>query len=140
MKLIANSLNDLEQVAASVIDFLKTKEIKFVCLFAEMGSGKTTLVNEIIRQMGVSESGSSPTFSIVNEYFSVNYGTIYHFDFYRLKDEMEAFDIGIEEIFEEDAYIFIEWPEKIENLIPPGFVRIDIKLDQERRTFELEVI
>jgi tRNA threonylcarbamoyladenosine biosynthesis protein TsaE len=88
--------------------------------------------------MGVEEEGSSPTFSIVNEYFSLNYGKIYHFDFYRIENESEAFDIGVEEIFEEDAFCFVEWPSRIENLLPLDSVIISITLDGPNRTIELQ--
>ncbi|MNN21676.1 tRNA threonylcarbamoyladenosine biosynthesis protein TsaE [compost metagenome] len=78
-------------------------------------------------QLGVKDSTSSPTFSIVNEYDSDN-GPIYHFDFYRIKDEQEAFDFGYEEYFYSGAYCFIEWPEKIPNLLPEEAKEIHISI------------
>lgn len=137
MKIEVNGLENLPFAATQVLDFLKKNHKKFLILRGAMGAGKTTLVNELILQLGVLEHGSSPTFSIVNEYFSVNYGTIYHFDFYRIEDEVEAFDIGIEEIFESDSYIFVEWPERIENLLPPDIVSLTFDVKDEKRTLEL---
>lgn len=137
MKWIADSLNDLPQIARELINELKKSNKKSVLLRAEMGAGKTTLTNVILKEMGVEEDGSSPTFSIINQYFSVNYGKIYHFDFYRLNDELEAFDIGVEEIFEEDAYLFIEWPSKIENLLPENSVVVKITLEGQKRIIQL---
>jgi len=137
MKWIAKSLDDLAVVAKELIAELKSRKRKSVLLDAPMGAGKTTLVTHLMKEMGIDDHATSPTFSIINEYFSVNYGKIYHFDFYRLEDESEAFDIGIEEIFEEDAYLFIEWPEKIENLLPENSVVITITLDGQNRIIQL---
>ncbi|UKN01550.1 tRNA (adenosine(37)-N6)-threonylcarbamoyltransferase complex ATPase subunit type 1 TsaE [Paracrocinitomix mangrovi] len=140
MNIKVDELSGLPAAAAEILEFLKSHNQKFVILRGEMGAGKTTLVKEIIKQMGAEDEGSSPTFSLVNEYFSVNYGAIYHFDFYRINDEEEALDIGIEEIFEEDAYVFIEWPERIENLIPQGIVSLSIKVENKTRNIELELV
>ncbi|MEZ4922924.1 MAG: tRNA (adenosine(37)-N6)-threonylcarbamoyltransferase complex ATPase subunit type 1 TsaE [Crocinitomicaceae bacterium] len=139
MKLEAKAISDLPEVAGKLIDFLDQNNRKKVLFYGEMGAGKTTLINAILDMMGIEDHSSSPTFSIVNEYFSVNFGTIYHFDFYRIKDEVEAYDIGVEEIFEEDAYIFIEWPERIENLLPENAVRLKIKLHDQVRTIDVEL-
>ena len=81
---------------------------------------------------------SSPTFSIVNEYLSEQNGTIFHFDFYRLKDEQEAFDMGYEDYFYGDAYCFVEWPEKVENLLPSSFAKVQIKLDNGERIIKIK--
>ena len=140
MILTVKDLSELSSAAVDILNFLKDADKKFVVFYGQMGAGKTTLINQLLVEMGVAEAGSSPTFAILNEYFSVNYGTIYHFDFYRLEDEMEAFDIGIEEIFEEEAYVFIEWPERIENLLPQDIVKLSITTEEEIRTIELEVI
>ena len=100
---------------------------------APMGAGKTTFIKAICDFLKVEDSTSSPTFSIVNEYSSAQ-GPIYHFDFYRLKNEQEAFDLGYEEYFYSDNYCFIEWPEKIPNLIPEdaAIVQIEVADDQSR--------
>ena len=100
---------------------------------AAMGAGKTTFIKAICEYLHVEDSTSSPTFSIVNEYSSEN-GPVYHFDFYRLKDEQEAYDLGYEEYFYSGDYCFIEWPEKIPNLIPEdaAIVKIEVAEDQSR--------
>jgi tRNA threonylcarbamoyladenosine biosynthesis protein TsaE len=130
-------LGDLEEVAKKILDQLVESEHKFILLNGEMGAGKTTFTNVLMRLMGVEDHGSSPTFSIINEYFSVNYGKIYHFDFYRIEDENEAYDIGVEEIFEEDAFCLVEWPQRIQNLLPQDFVSINITIEGLKRNIEL---
>jgi tRNA threonylcarbamoyladenosine biosynthesis protein TsaE len=138
MVFTAVTLARLPEVAQRILDAITRSEKKFVQLQGEMGAGKTTFTSQLLKLMGVEEEGSSPTFSIVNEYFSLNYGKIYHFDFYRIENESEAFDIGVEEIFEEDAFCFVEWPSRIENLLPLDSVIISITLDGPNRTIELQ--
>ncbi|MFT4600402.1 MAG: tRNA threonylcarbamoyladenosine biosynthesis protein TsaE [Arenicella sp.] len=130
-------LADLKDVAQKILDHLVHSKDKFILLNGEMGAGKTTFTSVLMDLMGVEDHGSSPTFSIINEYFSVNYGKIYHFDFYRIENEIEAYDIGIEEIFEEDAYCFLEWPQRIQNLLPQNTVSINITIEGQKRTIEL---
>ncbi|MCL4116983.1 UNVERIFIED_CONTAM: hypothetical protein GTU68_020150 [Idotea baltica] len=89
-----------------------------------MGVGKTTLIKEIVKQLEVHDVVSSPTFSLVNEYESEQKETIYHFDFYRINDEIEALDMGIEEYFDSNNWCLIEWPENIKNLLPLNAVKI----------------
>lgn len=117
MKITVNNLSELDAAARQILSRFPTDRI--FLLYGEMGAGKTTLVNAFCRVLGVSDSTSSPTFSIVNEYRSPR-SLIYHFDFYRLKNEEEALDLGYEEYFYTDAYCFVEWPEKIPNLLPEG--------------------
>jgi tRNA threonylcarbamoyladenosine biosynthesis protein TsaE len=102
-----------------------------------MGVGKTTLIKELSLQLGVTDIVSSPTFSIVNEYISSSNGKIYHFDFYRLENEKEAFDMGYEEYFFGDDYCFIEWPENIPNLIEDNMVIIKMELSGKKRVIEI---
>lgn len=99
-----------------------------------MGVGKTTLIQMIGSQLGTTDTISSPTFSIVNEY-QIEKGILYHFDFYRLEDEEEAYDMGYEEYFYSDQYCFIEWPSKIPNLIPENALYLHLELggNQERK-------
>jgi tRNA threonylcarbamoyladenosine biosynthesis protein TsaE len=92
-----------------------------------LGAGKTTLIKELIKQLGSNKQVSSPTFSLVNEYDGKK-SKIYHFDFYRIEDENEAYDIGFEEYLESNDYVFIEWPEKISNLWPKHYTRISIEV------------
>jgi tRNA threonylcarbamoyladenosine biosynthesis protein TsaE len=91
-----------------------------------MGVGKTTFITALCQQIGVNSIMSSPTFSLVNEYHTTNHQTIYHFDIYRLKKEEEALDMGIEEYFYSGNWCFIEWAEKIPNLLPLHYNIIDL--------------
>jgi tRNA threonylcarbamoyladenosine biosynthesis protein TsaE len=115
MEIIVNTTADLAAAAQSLINNFPLDRI--FLLYGPMGAGKTTFVKSLCEQLGVKDSTSSPTFSIVNEYDSAS-GPIYHFDFYRIKDEQEAFDFGYEEYFYSGAYCFVEWPERISNLLP----------------------
>lgn len=103
-----------------------------------MGSGKTTLIKQMCLELGVNENISSPTFALVNEYRDAEKNIIYHFDFYRLKSESEAFDLGYEEYFYSGNKCLIEWPEKIPNLIPASHFIINLKVQNDgERIFEL---
>ena len=90
---------------------------KYLLFNGPMGSGKTTLIKAIVSELGSDDTVSSPSFSLVNEY-KIKDSVVYHFDFYRIKNEIEAFDIGFEDYLKEDVWCFIEWGEKIPNLIP----------------------
>ncbi|MDG1914946.1 MAG: tRNA (adenosine(37)-N6)-threonylcarbamoyltransferase complex ATPase subunit type 1 TsaE [Crocinitomix sp.] len=137
MKFVLSRLGDIEKVAPQFIAALGDR--KMLAFHGEMGAGKTTFINGLLAQMSIEDHVSSPTFSIINEYFSPEYGKVYHFDFYRIEDEMEALDIGVEDIFDEDAYCFIEWPERIDNLIPENCVSVHIELDNDVRIIHLEL-
>ncbi|WP_062054785.1 tRNA (adenosine(37)-N6)-threonylcarbamoyltransferase complex ATPase subunit type 1 TsaE [Aquimarina longa] len=127
---IEYTLQELPDVAKKVVSNITDKVLLFR---AEMGVGKTTLIKEICKHLGVKDVISSPTYALVNEYDSTN-GLIYHFDFYRIKDEEEAYDIGFEEYLDSGAWIFIEWPEKISELLPKNSVDIKIDIvDNEKR-------
>lgn len=128
-------LSELSEIAIWV---LKTSPGRVLLFKGPMGSGKTTLIKEITQQLGVEHVTSSPTFSLVNEYQSKTDETIYHFDFYRIEDEEEAFDMGIEEYFDSDAWCFVEWPEKVENVLPLDSVVINLSINQDNtRTIEI---
>jgi tRNA threonylcarbamoyladenosine biosynthesis protein TsaE len=104
-----------------------------------MGAGKTTLIKEICKELGSDDSISSPTFSIVNEYITLNNDTIYHFDFYRINSIEEAYNIGIEDYFYTDAWCLIEWPSVIKNLLPLITNNIYLtKLDDKQRNIQLK--
>ena len=131
-----NSLTDLVPVSNQLLAL--ASDVPVWCFNGEMGAGKTTLIKAICDQLGVTDSMSSPTFSVVNEYETKNQETIYHFDFYRIKNEQEALDIGADEYFYSDNYCFIEWPEKVGNLLPEHYVEISIKLvDANKREINL---
>ena len=128
-------LDQLETVAAQIITF--SGNLKIWLLEGEMGAGKTTLAKAICRQLGVSSAVHSPTYSLVNEYEGVDGQLIYHFDFYRIKDESEAMDIGIEEYFDSGNYCLVEWPSKVASLIPDEHLRIAISTINNQRTIHL---
>lgn len=116
------TLEDLSEVASKVLSEVDSKIILF---YGEMGVGKTTFINVLARQLGVAEALSSPTFSIVNEY-ELFEDRLYHFDCYRLESEEEALDIGIEDYLDSGHWCFIEWPGKIETLLPDTARRIKL--------------
>ncbi len=132
MNFIASSPSDLEALAPAIIDAFNHKRV--VLFYGEMGAGKTTLIKALSRYLGVEESTTSPTFSIVNEYLSDAGDTLYHFDFYRIENEEEVMDLGYEDYFYSGNHCFIEWPEKIPNLLPENAVKliIEIGVDNKR--------
>lgn len=134
--LFAENLEQLNSIAKQILDYTSTHK-KFA-FYGEMGVGKTTLIKALSLQLGVNDVVSSPTFSIVNEYQADENTKIYHFDFYRIEDENEAYDMGYEEYFFSSAYCFIEWAEKIPNLIEDDMVQI--KMSVAGNTRKIEVI
>lgn len=116
------TLNNLPEVAGKVLSDTTNKTLLF---YGEMGVGKTTLIKELAKKLGVTDMISSPTFSIVNEY-RLDDDKLYHFDFYRLNTEEEALDIGVEDYFYSGHWNFIEWPEKVKNLLPLESTKINI--------------
>jgi tRNA threonylcarbamoyladenosine biosynthesis protein TsaE len=125
MDIHITSLTELDSAAADIIKF--AGDYKLFLFYGEMGAGKTTLIKSLCAQLGVHDNVTSPTFSIVNEYEGTN-GSVYHFDFYRLKDQAEAMDMGYEEYFYSGGYCFVEWPERIANLVPDQYTGIRINL------------
>lgn len=106
---------------------------------AEMGAGKTTFITALLAAMGVDDLQGSPTYSLVNVYDSGMFGKIYHFDLYRLKNEMEAYDIGIEEMLYGGGICFIEWPKKITTLLPDNTIWVHIRINDDfSRTITVE--
>ncbi|MEM9675282.1 MAG: tRNA (adenosine(37)-N6)-threonylcarbamoyltransferase complex ATPase subunit type 1 TsaE [Cyclobacteriaceae bacterium] len=125
---------DLPSVAKELIDWAQPHTI---WLFrGDLGAGKTTFIQALAEQWGVEDRVSSPTFSIVNEYLGGDDQPIYHFDFYRLEDETEALDIGLDEYLTSGNICLMEWPEKIRNLLPDQYVQLRLEvLPDESRTF-----
>lgn len=126
----AESVLDLPQIATELIPEIEHNIIQFQ---GEMGAGKTTLIKEILRQMQCKDEVSSPTYSLVNEYETAN-GIVYHFDFYRINDESEAYDMGWEEYADSGNLCLIEWPERIKSLIPEKSHILQIRNQNNVRT------
>ncbi|MDG1697398.1 MAG: tRNA (adenosine(37)-N6)-threonylcarbamoyltransferase complex ATPase subunit type 1 TsaE [Polaribacter sp.] len=130
------TLEDLPTIASEIIASVKSKQLLF---YGEMGAGKTTLIKEICNQLDVLDTISSPTFSLVNEYETSKNKKVFHFDFYRIEDEEEALDMGIEEYFDNKYWCLIEWPENIKNLLPLDAVQIYLSiLDKGQRNIQLK--
>ncbi len=132
---IIYKLSDLDKLASVLIEELPSK---IVCFKAPMGAGKTTLIKAILKNLNATDLGQSPSFGIVNEYPDDSGNTLaYHFDMYRLNSPEEALDFGIEEYLSFQGWIFIEWPELIEELLPENatFVEISILDDQSRQLY-----
>jgi tRNA threonylcarbamoyladenosine biosynthesis protein TsaE len=128
------TLNDLSELPALAKKMLQSfSNQKVIAFYGEMGAGKTTLIKALCDELGVTDTVSSPTFSIVNEYRGARGQKIYHFDFYRLKSPLEAYDLGYEEYLYSKAYCFIEWPEKLEELMPLEHEHVTIKKEGESR-------
>ncbi len=131
-KFIVKNINDLDEVSSKILKF--NNQYKKFAFFGDMGVGKTTLIKFLLKKLGVNDNVTSPTFSIVNEYLSEKLGSIFHFDFYRIKNEKEAYDIGIDEYLSSDNYCFIEWPNKINSFIDDNFVNVYIDIiDDDKR-------
>lgn len=131
----------LDTINDAVSTFIsETKGYKRFAFYGGMGAGKTTFITALCQQLKALDLVSSPTFSIVNEYETELDETIYHFDFYRIKEPEELYDIGFEEYVAEDNWLFIEWPEKAEELLPEDVVKVNIDVaDSEDRTMRINL-
>ena len=131
------SQEELRDVAEAIVRDLGRRTV--VAFRGEMGAGKTTLIREIAAVLGATDTVTSPTFAIVNQYNGANNRRIYHFDFYRIDDIREAYDFGYEEYFYSGDLCLVEWPEKIEQLLPENVMTVRITVDSDTaRTFEIE--
>ena len=126
------SLNEINEIAKQII---KCNPQKIILFSGEMGAGKTTLIKSLCKELGVLGNISSPTFSLVNEYQNAVDQVVYHFDFYRIKNQNEALDMGVDEYFYSGHWCFIEWAENIKDLIPENYstVSISVLSDGKRR-------
>lgn len=130
------SIDELESVANEIV---ANKPNKVILFHGEMGVGKTTLIKQLCKTLGVNTTTSSPTFSLVNEYETIANQLVYHFDFYRLKNETEALDMGADDYFYSGNWCFIEWAEKIPNLIPDNHSIIHLEqLPDGKRLLQLQ--
>ncbi len=136
MKFEIKSISDLSQLVDFVYDKMETN--KLFLLKGEMGVGKTTFVQALLKKLEIENLNGSPTYSLINTYVSKVFGEINHLDLYRLNSTEEAFDIGIEDILDGKSISFIEWPEKIENLIQDEVLEISFSLNSDlSRTVEI---
>lgn len=131
------NLADLPKVASAIIGLFN--QYKLIAFYGQMGAGKTTLIKQICKQLGVDQEVSSPTFALVNEYTTTNKSTLFHFDFYRINNINEVYDIGYEDYFYSGNVCLMEWPENIEELlVDDEFVKVIITRDDEQhRTITL---
>ena len=119
-----NGLGDLPDAAEQILEALDGRNV--VALYGPMGAGKTTLVREICSQLGSEDTVTSPTFALINRYDTAEGDAIFHFDFYRIERPEEAFDMGYEEYFYSDGLCLVEWPEKVEELLPDDVMKVTI--------------
>lgn len=130
------SLSEIEEAAKQVYNY--SKEIKVWAIHGEMGAGKTTFIHAVCEYLGVTSAIGSPTYSIINEYESQKEGIIYHMDWYRLKDEEEALQAGVEECLFSGNLCFVEWPERAAALLPDECKHITlIVVDEQIRKVSL---
>ena len=128
IKLTIPTIEDIPNVALEFLDEVGHRKI--FAFDAQMGAGKTTFILGLLKAMGVRDFEGSPTYSLVNVYDTEMYGKIYHFDLYRINDELEALDIGLEEMVYGDNICFIEWPEKVKDLLPHNTIWSYISVDE----------
>jgi len=122
--LVLKSLSDLNVVAEKFLRLIQNKKV--IAFFGPMGVGKTTFIKALCNELGVVEIVTSPTFALINEYQTSNGNTIYHFDFYRIEKIEEVFDFGYEDYFYSGNYCFIEWPDKVAEILPDHIVFVQM--------------
>ena len=128
---------DIQSIDEVAYEMVKRAHCKTILFYGDMGAGKTTLISAIVKALGGTTEVSSPTFSIVNEY-QVKDDKVYHFDFYRIDDITEVLDIGIEDYLYSGHWIFIEWPEKIDEILPRDADISYMKMNKDgSRTLEM---
>lgn len=129
MELLIDSLKHIHKTAQAFLD--ATQGLTVFAFYGAMGAGKTSFIKAICEELGVEDVITSPTFAIVNEYALLNGDAVYHFDFYRINKMEEAYDLGYEEYFYSGRYCFIEWPEKIESLLPENCTKVRIEEQED---------
>lgn len=136
-ELVIDSPKDLDQVAEALIAALDGRSVVAFC--GPMGAGKTTLISAIMEYLGSADTVTSPTFALVNQYYTASQEPVYHFDFYRINSLAEAFDMGYEEYFYSGDLCLVEWPERVEELLPEDVMIVRIEpLDETTRKFTIE--
>lgn len=135
MKVTIQSEKELNYLAKRILDF--AGDTKVFLFNGNLGTGKTALIKQLCKELGVKGQTSSPTYSIVNEYLS-NIGKIYHIDLYRINSTAEAFEVGLEDYLYSNNYCFIEWPKFANEFLPDEYIVIEIKkLDNNYRMFKI---
>ena len=132
-----NNEKELDSISKEIFEKFKSKVFLF---YGEMGVGKTAFIKSICKHLNVIDVVSSPTFSIANQYVNDQDEFMYHFDFYRTNNKNEIFDIGYEEYLFSDSFCFIEWPERLENLLPNKYLEIKMKLKDGNRVIRIKEI
>ncbi|WP_373522726.1 tRNA (adenosine(37)-N6)-threonylcarbamoyltransferase complex ATPase subunit type 1 TsaE [Aquiflexum sp.] len=127
-KIYSYKLDEIQDIAKKIVGFCR--EEKIWIFKGDLGAGKTTMIKSIAKVVGIEDRVSSPTFSLVNEYWNDKGNVFYHFDFYRLEDPAEAMEIGVEEYFYSGNHCFIEWAEKIPGYLPLDFILIEIEVQE----------
>jgi len=134
------SLDDLPAIAQHILEAYHDDRV--FAFYGDLGAGKTTLIKHLCKALGVTEAVTSPSFAIVNEYVAGEMDLVYHFDFYRIKKLEEVLDIGYEEYLFSDYYCFLEWADKIEELLPESYVYVSVGKgsDHNVRTITTRII
>jgi tRNA threonylcarbamoyladenosine biosynthesis protein TsaE len=132
MRILIKDKRHLSAASRRLLEFAQGKKI--LAFYGSMGAGKTTIIKAVCKVLGAVDIVSSPTFTLVNEYKTSQGDSLFHIDFYRIKKKEEVFDFGIEEYLSSGSYCFMEWPELVEDILPPETVRIKISVgeNQER--------
>jgi tRNA threonylcarbamoyladenosine biosynthesis protein TsaE len=139
MKPMIIEIKDKKHLESAARQLIKhSGENKIFAFYGAMGAGKTTIIKAVCKILGAVDTVSSPTFTLVNEYRTMAGESIYHIDFYRIKKQEEVFDFGIEEYLTGDSYCFMEWPELVEDILPPDIVKVRITVgEHEQRTLSI---
>ena len=125
----ADHLKELPEIARKLVE--QFPEERVFAFYGKMGAGKTTFIQSVCRVLGSDDTVTSPTFALINEYNTEKNGSVFHFDFYRIKNLEEAFDLGYEDYLYSGSYCLIEWPELIEPLLPDKVVRVKIEVEED---------
>jgi tRNA threonylcarbamoyladenosine biosynthesis protein TsaE len=131
MEIIIKDKKHLAEAAKKLLKYIG--ENRIIAFYGSMGAGKTTIIKAVCNVLGAIDIVSSPTFTLVNEYKTAIGETLYHIDFYRIKKQEEVFDFGIEEYLSGESYCFMEWPELVEAILPPGTVNVRISVDENEQ-------